>query len=112
MWNKILKKNGFKKVDQELPNFHFEFKDISTISTYEHPNNAKTIVGVSLQKELITIRAEDFFNLVKEAGHAKSVFCPDCKTGEVKWRSVYHKGGARYECLNNLCCRQTFIYSE
>lgn len=108
MWDKILKKVGFKEVDQELPNFQFEFKNISIVSTYENPDNAKTIVGVSLQSELVTMRAQDFFSLVKEAGHAKTVFCPDCKSPEIKKDGKNYKGGQVYACLNNSCKRVNF----
>jgi Holliday junction resolvase len=104
----------------ELPNIHFEVKYTQKLDLYGAVLQAVTDskgtdkVPVVAHKRnncewLVTMQADQWFHFVKDAGYAKTIFCPDCHDTHVRKDGPYLKGGHRYECLNENCKRKLFI---
>jgi Holliday junction resolvase len=104
----------------ELPGIHFEVKYTQRLDLYGAVLQAITdtkgsdkIPVVAHRKNnaewLVIMRADEWFSIVKEAGLAKAVFCPDCQTSDVRKRRSYLKGGYQYECLNIDCAKESFL---
>lgn len=95
-----------------LPGIHFEVKSVQRLNV---PNameqairDAKTKMAVVAHKRnhgewLITMRAYDWLNLIKETDHVVSVFCPKCKTSHVRKDGLTIKSQQMYECCSSDC---------
>lgn len=104
----------------ELPNIHFEVKYTQKLDLYgailqavTDTKGADKIPVVAHKRNncewLVTMQADQWFRIVKDAGYAKTIFCPDCKSSEIIKDGPYIKGGHRYKCLNQACNRTLFI---
>jgi Holliday junction resolvase len=104
----------------ELPSIHFEVKYTQRLDLYGAVLQAVGDAGenkvpvVAHRKNnaewLVIMRADEWFNLVKEAGIANAVFCPDCKTANVSKNGTNEKLNQKYLCLNEACQRHTFTF--
>lgn len=102
----------------ELPTLHFEVKYTEKFNAYDalwqsvRDCGTKTPIVAHKRNNcdwLVVMRAVDWFGMIKDAGYAKTIFCPDCKTTDVIKMGYTEKLNQRYRCLNNACQRQTFI---
>jgi hypothetical protein len=103
----------------ELPTLHFECKVGEQIPSW--PYNAMfqaikdagtKIPVVCMQKDfhewLVCMRWEDWVNMVKEAGLATLIFCPDCKSPDISPNGKDEKSQQKYLCNNTACERVSF----
>lgn len=136
MWRDELREAGFVKshrgqqysgspdspdvICPELPGIHFEVKYTQKLDLYgavlqavtDVKNTHKVPVVAHKRNNcewLVTMQADQWFRIVKDAGYAKVVFCPECQSSDVRVRASYQKGGYRYQCLNPECTKQTFM---
>lgn len=104
----------------ELPSLHFEVKYTEKFNAYDaiwqstRDSGIKTPIVAHKRNNaewLIVMRAADWFNFVKDAGYAKTIFCPDCKSSDVTKNGYGHKGNSKpkYLCNNLSCERHSFI---
>ncbi len=102
----------------ELPGIHFEVKYVQKLNMYNAIDQAKFDCGdkvpvVASRKNdaewLITMRGDDWLNLIKQTEYVTMVFCPDCGTSNIRKNGINPKLNQQYQCLNKACSRSTFI---
>lgn len=101
-----------------LPGLHFEVKYTEKFNAYDaiwqsaQDCGAKTPIVAHKRNNcdwLVVMRANDWFNFVKDAGYAQTIFCPDCKSTDIIKMGYTEKLNQRYRCLNEACARHSFI---
>lgn len=107
----------------ELPNIHFEVKYTQKLDLYGAVLQAVTDtkgtdkMPVIAHKRnncewLVTMQADKWFRMVKDAGYSNVVFCPTCKESKVHSNGVDVKGFKRFRCMNENCAREAFTLNE
>jgi len=96
----------------ELPSIHFEVKWVQRLNIWDAMEQAirdsgeKTPVVAHTRNNypwLVTLRANDYFDLIKESNISIVMFCPECKSTHIHRHGPYEKGGYRYKCANPEC---------
>lgn len=101
-----------------LPSVHFEVKYTEKFNAYDAVAQAKRDAGdyklpvVAHRRNnhdwLVIMPAQDWLSLIKETDRVKTIFCPECKTANVRKDGHDTKSQQKYECLNNDCPRVKF----
>lgn len=102
-----------------LPSLHFEVKVGAQIPVMIYDSVSQCVrdcggkIPVTAMKRdyadwLIVMRAEDWFSMLKETEHVKTIFCPACKSSDVIKNGKDYKSRQKYRCMNKSCERDSF----
>ena len=88
--------------------FQFTFGIPSPVKFPALVDKISVAVSINEGEAFISMRATEFLWLLKETKQVKTVFCPECRTTNVKKNGMNYKFKHKYACLNPDCPRVSF----